>query len=154
MSGPFVKGTLSMSTTRIHRFLARPLAALTLALFLPSIIASASAHAEGAPPEGVVNINTARAEELMFLPRIGEEKARRIIEQRTKSPFKTVNDLARVKGIGLRTLRLLKPWVRIDGPTTLTSEVKPTDRDDAGEGTPAVPTRQAPRAPTGVSPGR
>ncbi|MCC6624215.1 MAG: helix-hairpin-helix domain-containing protein [Deltaproteobacteria bacterium] len=102
--------------------------ALALTLLLPlAILTGRSAHAEAPPPpQGVVNINSARAEELMLLPRIGEGKAQRIIEFRAKTPFKTVNELARVKGIGLRTLRLLKPWLTTEGPTTLTSEVRAT----------------------------
>lgn len=120
--------------------LGRLLAVLSVTLMIASL--ARSAHAETPPPpQGVVNINTASAEELMLLPRIGEGKARRIIELRTKTPFKSVNDIARVKGIGLKTLRILKPYLRLDGPTTLTSEVK-VDSGDGGE-----PTSSAPKTP-------
>lgn len=89
------------------------------------------AHAGSPPPDGVVNINQASAEQLMLLPRVGEEKARRIIEYRTKTPFKTVLELGRVKGIGLKSLRLLKPFIRTEGPTTLAAEVSPEDAEQA-----------------------
>jgi len=128
-------------------FLRRFLAALIVSLALP-IVWSATSHAEAPPPQGVVNINSARAEELMLLPRIGEGKAQRIIEFRAKTPFKTVNELARVKGIGLKTLRLLKPWLATEGPTTLTSEVRVASPKEDGEPKPT----KAPRAPGG--PGR
>src|SRR5262245_18895118 len=90
------------------------LAAFILAAFM---LKAGAALAE--PPPGVVNINQASTDQLMLLPRVGEEKARRIIDFRQKSPFKTPLELGRVKGFGLKTLRLLKPFIRIDGPTTL-----------------------------------
>ena len=137
-----------MSTRRFVSFLGRFAAALAFVFALP-LGTLGTAHAEGPPagPQGVVNINTARAEELMLLPRIGEEKARRIIEQRTKAPFKNVNELTRVKGIGLRTLRSLKPYVRIDGPTTLTSEARPSaaTSDDVGPSESPTPSTAKPQ---------
>lgn len=128
-----------MSTRRPSLALQRLLAALALTLVLPLAFARGQARAEAPPPQGVVNINSARAEELMLLPRIGEGKAQRIIEYRSKTPFKSVNELARVKGIGLRTLRLLKPWLRTEGPTTLTSEVRATSTREEAEPSPKSP---------------
>jgi competence protein ComEA len=90
--------------------------------------------------DGVVNINTASAEQLRLLPRIGEEKAARILAHRAKTPFKTVHELARVRGVGLRTLRALKPWLTVAGPTTLTQKAR-LSRPSKGEATsaPAAP---------------
>ena len=95
-----------------------------------------AAHAE-APP-GVVNINQASVEQLMLLPRVGEAKAKRIVEYRTKQPFKTVLELGRVKGFGMKSLRLLKPFIRIDGPTTLAAEISAEDAENTAnrEGSP------------------
>lgn len=58
-----------------------------------------------------ININEADAAELQRLPRIGPKLAQRIIEERGKRPFATVNDLRRVKGIGPKTLDGLRPFV-------------------------------------------
>ncbi|MBN1880471.1 ComEA family DNA-binding protein [bacterium] len=58
---------------------------------------------------GRININTATAEELISLPRIGAKTAERILADRAANgPFKDVNDLTRVKGIGPKTLEKMK----------------------------------------------
>lgn len=61
-----------------------------------------------------VNINTAGVEELQTLPRIGEKVAQRIIEFRKKNgPFKRVEDLLKVKGIGEKTFMRFKDRITI-----------------------------------------
>lgn len=56
-----------------------------------------------------VNINTATAQELTTLPGIGQAKAEAIIKHReTNGPFKTVDQLTEVKGIGDKILEKLK----------------------------------------------
>lgn len=54
----------------------------------------------------LININTAGAEELVKLPRIGEKMAQRIIEHRQQNgKFKRLEDLMNVKGIGEKTFK-------------------------------------------------
>lgn len=68
---------------------------------------SASSGAGGAT--GLVNINTASAEELQTLSGIGPSMAQSIIDERTKNgAFASVDDLMRVSGIGEKKLAKIK----------------------------------------------
>jgi competence protein ComEA len=59
-----------------------------------------------------VDINVAEWPELSQLPQIGETLARRIVESRSvNGPFKDNDDLRRVRGIGPRTMELIKPYL-------------------------------------------
>ena len=52
-------------------------------------------------PDEKVDLNTATAEELMTLPGIGEKRAADIIADReANGPFRSPEELTRVKGIG------------------------------------------------------
>jgi competence protein ComEA len=89
---------------------ARPLAALLLG----------TAVGLGAPPtlwadgELIVNVNTATEKQLRTLPGIDQVIAERIVSKR---PFKRVNDLIRVEGIGPKVLEKIRPYVKVDGET-------------------------------------
>ena len=65
----------------------------------------------------LVNINTALAEELMKLPRIGPARAKAIIAERRNSAFRTVDELIRVPGIGPGTLAQLRPLITAGNST-------------------------------------
>lgn len=86
--------------------------------------AAASADEAAAPSaDGVVNIQTASADELQRLPGIGPSKAQAIIQFRERTPFRRVEDILRVRGIGRATFRRLRSMLSVSGPTTLSTEV-------------------------------
>ena len=124
------------------------LAALGLAAALGSVAPSlaeaqrgsrgaSAAEAEAATPSGVVNIQTASAEQLQLLPGIGPSKAQAIVAQREQHAFRRVEDLMRVRGIGRATFRRLRSMLSVDGPTTLSPPVR-TRRRGASAATEAT----------------
>lgn len=98
--------------------------ALALALATATALAAAAQAGEGpAALTGQVNVNTASAAELQLLPGIGEARARSLIELRKRrGGFKSVEELKDVKGIGDAGLARLRPFVRLDGRTTVRVE--------------------------------
>ena len=64
-----------------------------------------------------INVNTASARDIEDLPDIGPKIAAAIVAGR---PYKSVDDLLRVKGIGPKTLEKIRPKV-----TTAESAAKP-----------------------------
>lgn len=81
-----------------------------------------------------VNVNTATVAQLQLLPRVGPALAGRIVEFRTANgPFKTPEELMRVKGIGEKSFVLLEPYVAVKGETTLTEKVHSPRQNQAGQ---------------------
>jgi competence protein ComEA len=62
----------------------------------------------------LIDPNTAPADSLELLPGVGRVLADRIIEHRTKYPFKSPLDLLSVRGIGTSTYENLRHFIRID----------------------------------------
>ncbi len=62
----------------------------------------------------VVNLNTATQAELEALPGIGPKVAARIIEYRkTKGPFKKIEELMNVQGVGEKSFLKLRPQLTV-----------------------------------------
>ena len=78
-------------------------------------LAAAAPAAEGKQlASAPVNLNTAGTEQLSTIPGIGESMARRIIEWRDEhGPFRRVEDLMKVKGIGEKSLEKMRPHVTV-----------------------------------------
>jgi competence protein ComEA len=90
------------------------------------LVALLSTHAQGAAAQApdraprpaatvsVVNLNTASASDFEALPGIGPKTAARIIEYRQKNgPFKKIEELMNVPGIGEKNFLKLKPQLTV-----------------------------------------
>ena len=70
-----------------------------------------------------VNLNSASQAQLETLPGIGAAAAKRIIEYRQKSgPFKKIEELMNVKGIGEKSFLKLKPHITVSAPASPASD--------------------------------
>jgi competence ComEA-like helix-hairpin-helix protein len=72
-----------------------------------------------------INVNEASAAELQRLPRIGPVLSQRIIEERARAPFRSVDELRRVKGIGPKTLENLRPFVTVESLSPAVATAQP-----------------------------
>ena len=74
--------------------------------FVPAILAQETEK---------ININKASVEELTQLKRIGPKIGQRIVEYREKhGPFGQPEDIMKVKGIGPKTLELIKDQITVE----------------------------------------
>ena len=99
---------------------------LVTALGALSIVASAAAlaapvEAQGRAPAAaeasgpMVDIQSASAAELESLPGVGPARAQAIIAYRTRTPFRRVEDILRVDGIGRATFRTMRSRLTVGG---------------------------------------
>ena len=108
---------------KIRATIVRATSAFALVALLCGVAAAAgnepAGRGGGAALVGVVNVNSATAEELSLLPGVGPAKAQAILEYRKQhGSFKRVEDLSEVKGIGDKALERMRPHVVLDGKTT------------------------------------
>lgn len=88
-----------------------------------ALVATAAKKAPTSPPaqtqsvSAKVDINTANAQELATLPGIGPSIAQRIVDHRqAQGPFKSIEDLKSVKGIGEKKFAAIKDMVTVSKP--------------------------------------
>ena len=68
---------------------------------------------------GTLNVNDASADQWQLLPGIGPSTAAKVLDYRASHPFKTIEQVMRVKGIGRKTFNRIKPYLSTEGATTL-----------------------------------
>jgi len=84
---------------------------------------STKADPRSAKPAMVVNVNSASAAELEQLPGIGPKVAARIVDYRTKKgPYRKLEELMNVQGIGEKSFLKLRSQLSIGGASAPTSQ--------------------------------
>ncbi len=99
------------------------LTALMIGLFigrrlgpLPIAAGTEESTASIVDTEGRLNVNTATAEQLQFVPGIGPVLAQRIVAYREENgPFSNIFALSSVEGIGLKKLEALTEYLTAGG---------------------------------------
>ncbi len=87
---------------------------LLLGSAVPGHAASAAKAKVQASRDNPVDINKATVESLTTVPGIGKVTAERIVKWReTNGPFRRVEDLMKVKGIGDKTFDRLRPYIKV-----------------------------------------
>lgn len=100
---------------QVVRFFVTALGALTLFAAGASPLLAQSRGTGAEATAATIDIQTASAAELETLPGVGPARAQAIIEYRTRTPFRRVEDLLRVSGIGRATFRDLRPLISVGG---------------------------------------
>src|SRR5713101_1478989 len=69
------------------------------------------------PPAQPLDINSATAEQLQQVPGIGPKTAGVIVHMReTSGPFRRVDDLLAIRGIGKKKYRMMRPYLTVRPP--------------------------------------
>ncbi len=100
------------------------MSALARALLLVAALLSASpalAARKSLPPGEKVDLNRASVVELMRLPGVGQKRAQAIVAQRSRQPFRKVDDVLTVKGLGPAWLAKVKANVVVGAAGAATS---------------------------------
>ena len=105
---------VGMTSSRYRARAATWVAALMVAMG----VGHAALAAEAKPEASVtVDINTATVEELASVAGIGQVIAQRIVEFREKNgPYKSVDDLLKVQGIGEKSLAKIRERLSVGKP--------------------------------------
>ncbi|HVT08804.1 MAG TPA: helix-hairpin-helix domain-containing protein, partial [Polyangia bacterium] len=127
-----------------------PLSFAAVSIAALAVAAAAAPAYAGKGVDGVVNLNTAPAAVLALLPGVGPAKAEAIVGYRSRRPFRTVDELVRIKGIGRKMVRRLRPHLAVAGPTTAAAALITATTAPAPTAAPAIPLPHARPPPAPV----
>jgi competence protein ComEA len=97
----------------MKRFMTVVLMLIVVGVSMPAML-FATTGTEAGEQMIKVSINAGSTEELQALPGIGEVTAGRIVEFRDQNgPFAMIDDLVKVKGVGVKTLEKLRPMLEL-----------------------------------------
>ena len=89
---------------------------LAFAVIAACVISSPLA-AKKKPPAAPVNLNTATSEQLQLVPGIGPVTAAKILQMRKAyGPFKSVDDLRAIRGVGPKRLEKMRKYLTVSKP--------------------------------------
>ena len=114
----------------------RPLSAGTfLSIVLFGLLFSQSSLAtKKKPPDRPVNLNTATSEQLQQVPGIGPATAGKILQMRkTYGPFKSVDDLLAIRGLGAKRLEKMRKYLTVGKPAASKPTTPPAKSPPAVE---------------------
>jgi competence ComEA-like helix-hairpin-helix protein len=109
-------------------------------LFLSLIVSASATAGKKKPPAQPININTANSEQLQQVPGIGPATADKILQMRKSyGPFKSVDDLLAIRGLGAKRLEKMRKYLTVGGPTQSKKPASPIQK-------PSTPQSSSPRS--------
>ena len=91
----------------------------TWAQAAPVVPGSATAgKAKRSAGTGVLNLNTARLDQIDALPGISPQVAAAVVAERTARPFSRPEDVMRVRGLSRKRFERLRPHLTVTGATS------------------------------------
>ncbi len=103
---------------------------------------------QGLKTGAVIDINAAGQKDFDRLPGVGMEKAELIVKEREQNgPFKSLEDLSRVSGIGDKTVERLRPFLTVTTPPPSPPAAEPSPTPPPPAAAPPAPTVTATKTP-------
>lgn len=135
------------------------LVAVGVAMALGLSAGRATADVAKGEVAGAIDLNTASIADLAALPGLGESKARAIVAWRDATPFRSVDELRDVKGIGDKMLEKLRPHLVVSQRAASSGASRPGTADTtaqaaSGSASSARAAAQAAQAGKGEASGR